>query len=191
MGNFLFAKTSQCFRYDRQQKTDTEHDAQDTISFHQLIFCFPFLVVWPPVLLLFVFRCRCFLVPLDFFLFFSVLVAVNYFRTLQILMCSSGDKLWWGRAPVQLILILLPRKSLEKNGAHVYLSFFFIVFIQLYCLKTALGGFCYLGSPKPNFTLNSLRNFWSFLLQVCFHAFTILKRKVLYLESEDLHRKHT
>ena len=95
-----------------------------------------------------------------------------------------------GKAPVQLVLILLPRKVSEKNRAYVYLSFFFIVFIQLYWLRTALGEFCYLGSSQPNFIPNSFSNFWSLLLQVCFHAFTIFNRKVLYLESEDLHRKH-
>ena len=92
---------------------------------------------------------------------------------------------------MRLVLILLPRKVSENNGAYVYLSFFFIVFIQLYWLKTALGGFCYLGSPKPNFTLIILPIFGLSFYRFVFHDFAILNRKVLYLESKDLHRKHT
>ena len=82
-----------------------------------------------------------------------------------------------GKSSSSARFILLPRKVSENNGPYVFLSFFFIVFIQPYWLKTALGGFCYLGSRKPNFTLNSFGNFLSFLLQVCFSRFCYTESK--------------
>ena len=40
-------------------------------------------------------------------------------------MCKFRRKQWYRRAPVQFVLILLPQKVSENNGASVYLSFFF------------------------------------------------------------------
>ena len=81
-------------------------------------------------------------------------------------------------------------KFRKEWSACLFKFLFYCIYLAL-LLEDSAWWVLLFGSPKPNFTLNSLSNFWSFLLQVCFHAFTILKRKVLYLESEDLHRKHT
>ena len=72
INDFVLPQTRNIKLFPRALQTSAS--VNDTISYHQLLFCFPFLSVWPPDLLLFVFLCKCFLAPLGFIIFPPVAV---------------------------------------------------------------------------------------------------------------------